>query len=206
MATVDSLTHVDITTLSQSELHALSLCSSSSSAFNLFGAQDFVVPKIDRSVFNESAGSRRQTYSRPRRSQSDASTGHRRRVAGLHVTPKLSPVPPDDPERNENHAIIAHLKNFISQDPKFDQIDFEAAHTASFPMLLGPNHELRSGIVGFEGREDEGVKKRKRGRKPKVKVLSMEGEGYVGMEMVNKNGAAVDVSVWRMWKTLLGRS
>lgn len=48
--------------------------------------------------------------------------------------------------------------------------------------------------MGFEGREDEGVKKRKRGRKPKVKVLSMEGEGYVGMEMVNKNGAAVDVS------------
>ncbi|CAL9021225.1 unnamed protein product [Prunus brigantina] len=194
MATVDSLTHIDITTLSQSELHALSLCSSSSSAFNLFGAQDLVVPKIDRSVFNESAGSRRQTYSRPRRSQSDASTGHRRRVTGLHATPKLSPVPPDDPERNENHAIIAHLKNFISQDPKFEQINFEAAHTASFPMLLGPNHELRSGIVGFEGREDEGVKKRKRGRKPKVKVLSMEGEGYVGMEMVNKNGAAVDVS------------
>ncbi|KAM1210992.1 hypothetical protein ACFX2I_002785 [Malus domestica] len=198
---LDSLTHIDISTLSQSELQVLSLfSSSSSSAFNPCRTHDLVVPKIDRSVFNESAGSRRQTYSRPRRQQSDTSTaaaakGHRRRVAGLLATPpKLTLVPPDDPERNENHAIIAHLKNFISQDPKFDQIDFEPYHTASFSRELIPNDDMRTGIVGFEGRGEMGVKKRKRGRKPKVKVLGLENEGYAGMGMVNTEGAAVDIS------------
>ncbi|KAM1233011.1 hypothetical protein EV1_002688 [Malus domestica] len=198
---LDSLTHIDISTLSQSELQVLSLfSSSSSSAFNPCRTHDLVVPKIDRSVFNESAGSRRQTYSRPRRQQSDTSTaaaakGHRRRVAGLLATPpKLTLVPPDDPERNENHAIIAHLKNFISQDPKFDQIDFEPNHTASFSRELIPNDDMRTGIVGFEGRGEMGVKKRKRGRKPKVKVLGLENEGYAGMGMVNTEGAAVDIS------------
>ncbi|KAM1242558.1 hypothetical protein ACFX2G_034902 [Malus domestica] len=198
---LDSLTHIDISTLSQSELQALSLfSSSSSSALNLCRTQDLIVPKIDRSVFNESAGSRRQTYSRPRRQQSDtstaaAATGHRRRVAGLLATPpKLTPVPPDDPERNENHAIIAHLKNLIFQDPKFGQIDFEPAQTALFSRVLSPNPNMGGGIVGLEGRGEMGVKKRKRGRKPKVKVLGLENEGYAGMGMVNKEGAAVDIS------------
>ncbi|KAM2127058.1 hypothetical protein ACFX1R_007004 [Malus domestica] len=70
-----------------------------------------------------------------------AVTGHRRRIAGLLATlPKLTPVPPDDPERNENHAIIAHLKNLISQDPKFGQIDFEPTQKASFFRVLRSRH------------------------------------------------------------------
>ncbi|KAH6773252.1 hypothetical protein C2S51_011656 [Perilla frutescens var. frutescens] len=55
--TPEHLNRIDINLLSQSELQALSLCSTS--AFD-----DAVSPQVDRSVFNESAGSRRQTYSR----------------------------------------------------------------------------------------------------------------------------------------------
>ncbi|KAK3033918.1 hypothetical protein RJ639_033553 [Escallonia herrerae] len=55
---LDSIPTVDLRLLSQSELHALSLCSSSSSAaFDPRRCDDVVIPKIDRSVFNESAGS-----------------------------------------------------------------------------------------------------------------------------------------------------
>ncbi|PHU20414.1 hypothetical protein BC332_11565 [Capsicum chinense] len=60
----ESISIVDLRLLSQSELYSLSLCSSS--AFNPRRDDDVVIPKIDRSVFNESAGSRKQTYSRLR--------------------------------------------------------------------------------------------------------------------------------------------
>ncbi|XP_024162283.1 uncharacterized protein LOC112169480 isoform X3 [Rosa chinensis] len=177
-----SLTHIDISTLSQSELHALSLLS-----LHRCGTDDLVVPKIDRSQFNESAGSRRQTYSRLRRPQSDASTGHRRRVAGLLSTPKVSPPPAqaDDPERNENHAIIAHLKHLISQDPKFDQIDLEPTSTTTTMASLFLDKKV--------GIAELGVRKRKRGRKPKVKGSAGSSGEVLGMQIVNKNGAAVDI-------------
>ncbi|PON81911.1 TFIIH C1-like domain containing protein [Trema orientale] len=211
---LDSLSHIDIASLSQSELHALSLCSSS--AFDLRRTDDIVVPKIDRSIFNESAGSRRQTYSRPRRSQSSSSsssslsaaaaTVHRRRVPGLH--PNAPPVLADDPERFENRSIIDHLKHFISQDPKFDYV--ELSPPSMPPTELGANP---AGGRGFGEMEDGrrraemiaaslgGERKRKRGRKPKLKVqLQMqnvvvpEPGGRGGLEMGNRNGVAVDFS------------
>ncbi|KAK6130736.1 hypothetical protein DH2020_035524 [Rehmannia glutinosa] len=58
---IDSIPVVDLRLFSHSELYALSLCSSS--AFDPDRCDDVVIPKIDRSVFNESAGSRKQTYS-----------------------------------------------------------------------------------------------------------------------------------------------
>ncbi|GMN49473.1 hypothetical protein TIFTF001_018635 [Ficus carica] len=185
----DSLSHIDISTLSQSELHALSLCSSS--AFDLRCSDHLVVPKIDRSLFNESAGSRRQTYSRPQSSPSTSATGHhhRRRIAGLLPShPKPPPplaFPSADPDRTENRAIINHLKQLISQDPRFDNIEFsppslsaEFGHDSEIPAVLPVD------------------RKRKRGRKPKVKGLNSEAEDgdYGGLEVVNRNGVAVDVS------------
>lgn len=57
------------------------------------------------------------------------------------------------------------------------------------------------GIGVFEGRSEMGLpsfggggeRKRKRGRKPKVKVLNLETQGYLGLEMVNRNGVPVDL-------------
>ncbi|KAM2244728.1 hypothetical protein ACFXTI_005751 [Malus domestica] len=54
--------------------------------------------------------------------------------------------------------------------------------------------DMGRGIVGLNGRGEMGVKKMKRGRKPKVKVLGSENEGYMSMGMVNKVGTAVDIS------------
>ncbi|KAI9121276.1 hypothetical protein K1719_008309 [Acacia pycnantha] len=184
---LESLPRIVTTTLSQSELQALSLCSLS--AFDLTSTTNLVFPHVDRSLFNESAGSRRQTYSRPRKplSPSDSPTGHRRRVAGLLPTPKLPPVPDDDPENLENRKIIDYLKQLIREDPKFDQVEL-APPSVSHEVV--PNFELR---VGMGESEDMGlVRKRKRGRKPKAKAHL--DECYREMDFVNKDGVAIDLS------------
>ncbi|XP_038715845.1 uncharacterized protein LOC120009359 isoform X2 [Tripterygium wilfordii] len=61
----ESLTLIDLRLLSQAELLSLSLCSSSPSPPSQDDT-DVSTPKIDRSAFNESAGSRKQTFSRLR--------------------------------------------------------------------------------------------------------------------------------------------
>ncbi|KAK9110722.1 hypothetical protein Sjap_018782 [Stephania japonica] len=63
---LDSLPIVDLNALSQSELNSLSLCSGDAGSFDFRHCDDLVVPKIDRTVFNESKGGRKQTYSRLR--------------------------------------------------------------------------------------------------------------------------------------------
>ncbi|KAL1289589.1 hypothetical protein HN51_058001 [Arachis hypogaea] len=184
---LESLARIDTTTLSQSELHALSL--SSLSAFDLHSTRrHLVTPKIDPSLFNESAGSRRQTYSRPRRPESSP-TGRRRRVAGLLPAAKLPSLPSDDLGNAENRVIIDYLKQFIREDPKFDQVVFAPPSSASALVAY------HGGGAG-EGRGELamvkfGERKRKRGRKPKVKV-NLE-ESYSGMEIVNKNGVVINL-------------
>ncbi|KAF5448482.1 hypothetical protein F2P56_029016 [Juglans regia] len=182
----DSLVHIDMSTLSQSELRALSLCSPS--AFDLRHPSQFLPPKIDRSIFNESAGSRRQTYSSP--SNSTPTAGHRRRVAGLLPTIKLPTVLSDDPERVEDRHIISHLKHFLDQDPRFDHFDLTLPSISS--LFVSTNHEEAEPdkTVSFGGE-----RKRKRGRKPKMKVLQLEeGYGRGVVDVVNRNGVAVDLA------------
>ncbi|XP_027338094.1 uncharacterized protein LOC113852032 [Abrus precatorius] len=165
---VESLACIDSTTLSQSELYALSL-----SSFHIRSTHHLVTPKIDPTLFNESAGSRRQTYSRPQSSP----TLRRRRLAGLLPAPKPPLLPAHDPENAENRVIIDYLKQLIREDPKFDQVE-----------LCVPQQRPEPDAVRF----GNGERKRKRGRKPKVKV-HLE-ECYRGMEIVNRNGVAIDLS------------
>jgi len=146
------LTSIDSTTLTHSELQALSL--SSLSSFDLKSTRQIVTPKIDPSTFNHSAGSHR-TYSRP----------HRR----CRVAPPLLPTPtlPSD-----HRIIIDYLKQFIREDPKFDTVELRnpsVPEVKEFPLAL-PGGEVR---------------KRKRGRKPKVKA-------HLEEEIVNKNGVVID--------------
>nr|CAD1826908.1 unnamed protein product [Ananas comosus var. bracteatus] len=79
---------VDLRLLSQAELNTLS--HSCPNAFDLRRCDDIVVPKIDRSVFNESAGSRKQTYSAS--------------ASPLTSPPPLPPPPPPPapPRRGED--------------------------------------------------------------------------------------------------------
>ncbi|XP_044508968.1 uncharacterized protein LOC123227899 isoform X2 [Mangifera indica] len=169
MATIDSLPFIDMSTLTQSELRTLSLCSTS--VFDLSRLDDVVIPIIDRSLFNESAGSRKQTFSRP------TTTAHhhhlRHRMAGLLPSSKQPPtsssLPPHlDPEHLENRSILNFLRKSLSQSPHFYDV---------------------VSLFGVSGENDENFRKRKRERKPKTKVKSLE----ENLEIVNKNGKLVDI-------------
>ncbi|XP_048232063.1 uncharacterized protein LOC8276903 isoform X2 [Ricinus communis] len=174
------LPFVDMTTLTQSELHALSLFSSSSLNPNNI---NIITPPItiDRTLFNESAGSRRQTYSRP------SSHHHRHRLAGL--LPKTTTQNPNFPSENpdtdriENHAIIKFLKQLLSSHPEFNQLDL--IDFDSFTHLNDAINFNNNNINNVQ------VKKRKRGRKAKLKVISVVEERE--REIVNKNGVVIDL-------------
>ncbi|XP_057976499.1 uncharacterized protein LOC131163776 isoform X2 [Malania oleifera] len=202
----DSFTHIDLSTLSQSELHFLSL--TSSAAFDLKDTDDVVVPKIDRSIFNESAGSSRQTYSRPRPAPRNSkpatatASGHRRRVAGLLPTHKAPPVAADDPERSENKSIVNCLKHLIS-DADNSNSNANGVDSTSASLVVAGNAdagvepakvERRAAVDAGEMRivVSTGGRKRKRGTKAGLRVHG-DVEVEMTMEIANKNGAAVDL-------------
>ncbi|XP_065870782.1 uncharacterized protein [Euphorbia lathyris] len=188
---MDFLPFVDMRTLSQSELSALSFCSSSS--FDNFRTDDIVTPIVDRSMFNESTGSHRQTYTRP---SSYHHHHHRHRLAGLLPKAPNPPSPRLDSDRRESLCIISFLKKFLSSRPEFHQLDLVEFDSFSH---LNDAINFSSQAAGAElpvvnGNYRIGEKKRKRGRKPKVEVLKTEErEREIGLEIVNINGVAVDL-------------
>ncbi|KAK4746104.1 hypothetical protein SAY87_012416 [Trapa incisa] len=104
---------IDLRLFTQSELYSLSLRSVASPSPS---SQDDVVvpiPKIDRSVFNESAGSRRQTYFRLR-------LAPRTNSNHPHPTAAVSRQNTLDPFEEENSRIISLLKALFvpHADPK----------------------------------------------------------------------------------------
>lgn len=112
---LNSIPVVDLRLLSQSELYSLSRFSSDPNRND-----DVVIPVIDRSVFNESAGSRKQIYSRLRlapSSSTPSATPHRR-------TPHLRPTAAtfgkssnkSDPDNVENTRIVNLLKQSFIAD------------------------------------------------------------------------------------------
>ncbi|CAN0907774.1 Methyl-CpG-binding domain-containing protein 8 [Linum grandiflorum] len=82
----ESLPLIDLRLLSQFKLLPLSLCSSTfSSVRSLHNDTDLSTPRIDRSVFNESASTRKQTFSRLRLAprNTNTSNSHLRRPPPL---------------------------------------------------------------------------------------------------------------------------
>ncbi|PKA50768.1 Methyl-CpG-binding domain-containing protein 8 [Apostasia shenzhenica] len=152
---------VDLRVLSQSELSTLAL--SSPSAFDLGRCEDVVVPKIDRSVFNESAGSRKQTYSRlnlaPPKSDSQSPSPSLPRRRGR---PRSIPMPaaattavndantasyatPNDPDRRENLLIASFLRKlFAREDPSSKTL---AVDSAASSILMKEENEVRRNVV-----------------------------------------------------------
>lgn len=129
----ESIPTVDLHLLSQSELYTLSLCSSS--AFNPNHQNDVVIPKIDRTVFNESAGSRKQTYSRLRLAPASSSYASIcRRTPHLRI-PKPTSIE-TDPERAENSKIVAMLKALFSKQSNRNGVSLASIeHTPFVPSL-----------------------------------------------------------------------
>ncbi|KAF3445843.1 hypothetical protein FNV43_RR11020 [Rhamnella rubrinervis] len=162
-----SLPVIDVRLLSQSELYCLSLCSSSSTSHpNRRCDDDVLIPKIDRSVFNESAGSRKQTYSRLRlapRNTQFAST----RAASIT---RQNPEPLDQ----ENVQVVRLLKQLFASEIHDDLIPV--------PVSIGVenNDSVRESSCNFMQSipgglvVDNAQKKRKRGRPRKDANLAIE--------------------------------
>ncbi|XP_051135586.1 uncharacterized protein LOC127254498 [Andrographis paniculata] len=180
---VETLKQVDISYLSQSELQALSLCSVSS--YNVRRTDDVVSPHLDRSVFNESAGSRRQTYSRlHHRSHS--------RLPGLH--PSFKPHrQPHFSSDHVSHSIVHFLKHFLSgnRDPPPPPPAPPSPPPPEEPKpMVTPTVDL-----GFLGLQEKLKVKRKGVRKSKNSSQDKIVENGDGMELqqVNSKAEVVDL-------------
>ncbi|KAI9402693.1 hypothetical protein POPTR_001G312900v4 [Populus trichocarpa] len=182
------LPYIDMTTLSQSELHKLSLTFSTPPSTT----NNTITPTIDRTNFNESAGSRRQTFARPSHHH------HRHRLAATPFTKTLPDPPnnpiPNDPDRLENPTIIKFLKNLLSSHPEFQEpdfsVEFDTFNHFNHPITIISNSLKPRQVLDFD--MPPGVRKRKRGRKPKVKALSIV-HREMGLEIVNRKGVVVDL-------------
>ncbi|KAJ6315039.1 hypothetical protein OIU78_018510 [Salix suchowensis] len=182
------LPYIDMTTLSQSELYKLSLTFSTQPSTT----NNTIIPTIDRTNFNESAGSRRQTFARP------SYHHHRHRLAATpftktHTDPPNDPIP-NDPDRLENPTIVKFLKNLLSTHPEFQEpdfsVEFDTFNHFNHPITIISNSSVPQQDLDFD--TPPGVRKRKRGRKPKVKALSIV-QREMGLEIVNRKGVAVDL-------------
>lgn len=112
---------IDLRFLSQDEINCAAQWSDEDTELQL---KDIVIPKIDRSIFNESAGSRKQTYSRLRFSQRKEELGGlSRRRAGLlsvsrhsvevGISPTIRRKPANGSDVKDNGQILELLKGLF---------------------------------------------------------------------------------------------
>ncbi|KAL3735131.1 hypothetical protein ACJRO7_024294 [Eucalyptus globulus] len=194
----DSLPLIDLRLLSQSELYSLSLSSSSSSASSALD-DGVLTPKIDRSVFNESAGSRKQTFSRLRlvpRGTAAAAAASSSSSSSLSRQKKPPPPPPDEPLDEDNSRIISLLQHlFAKDDGGVPSIDPAAG--AGLPLIAAAGQRGDADLIQVRIEYDEcvadcsktavqsvpievvdlGPMKRKRGRPRKCKNVFCENDG-----------------------------
>ncbi|XP_015870469.3 uncharacterized protein LOC107407675 isoform X1 [Ziziphus jujuba] len=179
---LDSLPLIDLNLLSQSELYSLSLCSSSSSSHAHRRCDDDVlIPKIDRSVFNESAGSRKQTYSRlrlaPRNSQFASSSSARSAASSSpSFTRQTTTIAALEPLDQENVQIIGLLKQLFASKTHDDLVPVRVEYNDDSSVLHQPFnnnvvHSIPIDVVVFDNTSQ---KKRKRGRPRKDANLAVE--------------------------------
>ncbi|KAL8097476.1 uncharacterized protein LOC141686888 [Apium graveolens] len=180
--TLESLPEINLSDLSQSELHTLSLCSNS--AFKLHDSNDLITPFLNPSIFNKSS---RQIYSRPyRRRRNSVNSGHF--------------GPAHDPTEGEDRIIVGCLRNLLGvqevEFSGFERVGEEGFREVSNPgeMVEGNLGEVSSPGRGVESNlgaivvynSDEGRKrKRKRGNGGKSNV-------EVELSSVKANGVVVD--------------
>ncbi|XP_054796551.1 methyl-CpG-binding domain-containing protein 8-like [Prosopis cineraria] len=189
---VESLPLVDLRFLSQSELYSLSLCSSSHILRRC--DDDAIIPKIDRSVFNESAGSRKQTFSRlrlaPRNNQ----------ISSVNATPIQIPRQNSEPIDEESTQIIALLQQLFGVE---SYGDVKHDDTSLVPVQVQFQDPLPdSATVAFQSIPidivDVSQTKRKRGRPRKNENVGIRveekprKEGSKAMTLLNSNGVLVD--------------
>ncbi|CAH9058278.1 unnamed protein product [Cuscuta europaea] len=169
----DAIPRVDLNKLTQSELLALSLCSCS--AFDTRHTEDLVLPQVDRSLFNKSACSKRQTYSRLGR--------HHHRTHRFPPASSPKPISSADPA---NRAVVHYLKCFL-QNP--NSISPPPPPSSLPTQPTGPTLEQRTDLLAHAGNV-----KSKKGAKADVYMKKRSWAGGVegDLELVNKNSVVVD--------------
>ncbi|XP_074263045.1 uncharacterized protein LOC141585876 isoform X2 [Silene latifolia] len=184
---LESIPTVDLRQLSQAELTALSLCSTQS--FDLRRCDDVVIPKIDRSVFNESAGSRKQTFSRLRLTKNPNPNPNKPRAAAVNTaastTADASVV--SDSDRADNARIVSLFKTLfnmnngiadVAEDVDVD-VDVDVNELALVPVSVQYCDDV---VKAEEKKREEEEKERVSEREEREKVL------------VNKNGEVVNLA------------
>ncbi|MCL7034841.1 hypothetical protein MKW94_003087 [Papaver nudicaule] len=197
---LESLPLIDLRSLSQSELNSLSLCTSNDT-FDLTRCDDIIIPKIDRSVFNESAGSKKQTYSRLNFAPPEHELSHhnnnllRNRRFSSSSSGTILPKNPSlqnpnfknpnfvyDYEKLENKQIVNHLRGLFGCNTEGTRNEDELVsfgnQSQSFDELVVYQEEPMNEVEGGNGfvLEDEfgfedGERKRKRGRPRKYEPI-----------------------------------
>ncbi|KAK1592697.1 hypothetical protein Q3G72_028886 [Acer saccharum] len=186
---LNSLPLIDVRLLSNSELLSLSLCCSSSSSSTTttiqFDDEDqHSTPKIDASVFNESAGSRKQTFSRLRLRPRNSSP----------LPPQIPSPAPVKPLDEENSQVISLLKSLLNiqshssaaiADDDDSQlipvrVKFEDSNTSGNGIHIGPQNIPVEFVTCSET-------KRKRGRPRKENSGSTVASNY-RWSMASDNG------------------
>ncbi|KAM7258023.1 hypothetical protein ACFE04_013764 [Oxalis oulophora] len=164
---LENLPHIDLRLLSQSELLSLSRCVSTRPPLSDDNEEDEESnPKIDPSVFNESAGSRKQTFYRLRLAPP-------RGVQDSEKPSSSSLMDPDDKNSTaeENSKISSVLKSLFSI-PKDDEAMKEDKFRGR-PRKI--ENQSNSGSNGSDILSDgvtdvEGMKKRGRPRKSETEM------------------------------------
>ncbi|KAL9228725.1 hypothetical protein vseg_004274 [Gypsophila vaccaria] len=218
--TVESIPTVDLRRLTQSELAALAVCSSR--AVDLRRCDDVVIPKIDRTVFNESAGSRKQTYSRLR--LAPRSNPNLAAAAAADAKPRrVTPEPPVfDAERAENLRIVSLFKrlfnltscsgntDFVADDclkSRGDELALVPVNLTYCDAVPGPIAEDRKRKRGGkantesslamtvyeEAEETEEEEEDDEDEETRANVAVEEGEREREKEVVNRKGEVVDL-------------
>ncbi|XP_027357230.1 uncharacterized protein LOC113866600 isoform X2 [Abrus precatorius] len=188
---IDSLPLIDLRLLSQSELYSLSL--SGATHRHRRNDNDSVIPKIDRSVFNESAGSRKQTFSRLRLNKQNVAVP----ASSFHI-PLHIPEPVDE----ENSQIIALLQELFGVESLRNAQHHDGDDRGLVPVQVEfkqpPPESPAFQNIPIDV-VDGGQRKRKRGRPRKNENLEEEeprnvnvnGEGKA-VAMLNDKGFVVD--------------
>ncbi|KAI3834404.1 hypothetical protein MKW92_018560 [Papaver armeniacum] len=211
---LESLPIIDLRSLSQSELNSLSHCTSNNT-FDLTRCDDIIIPKIDRSVFNESAGSKKQTYSRlnfaPPEHELDHHSNNLLRNRRFFFI--CCPNYVYDYEKLENKQIVNHLRGLfgfnVEGTRNEDELVSFGDQSKSFDELVVYEEALNveEGRNGFVLEEEFGGRPKKyepiRNRNQNEKVLDESkaivtwtggDRSIMDREIMNKNGDVVDVA------------
>ncbi|KAI3870722.1 hypothetical protein MKX03_005407 [Papaver bracteatum] len=197
---LESLPIIDLRSLSQSELNSLSLCTSNNT-FDLTRCDDIIIPKIDRSVFNESAGSKKQTYSRLNFAPPEHELDHHSNnlLRNRRFSSSAGSILPKNPslqnpnfkssnyvydyEKLENKQIVNHLRGLfgfnVEGTRNEDELVSFGNQSKSFDELVVYEEALNVDVAmegnGFVLEEEfgfeDGERKRKRGRPKKYEPI-----------------------------------